>query len=480
MKYYINLLSLLFICVIASVTSTIHAQISNTSYFLKSSIYRHQINAAYDSPEGYFSIPVLGRINIQTSGNFGLQNFIYDAPSNSEYELTTFMSSSVDANQFLSNLSNDSRLGSNADIQLLAFGFHKWSGFNTFSLSIRSKSQISLPKELFSFMKLGQTDPIGTIYDIYDINAYSQNYAEIAIGHSHDINDKFRVGFKLKGLIGLGYMNAEIKHIRASLGLKEWILQSEGILESAILGGDFKYADIDESTPISHSSSNREINGIDIDSPKISGLGASFDAGVLFQPNINWTFSASITDLGFIAWNDVNTANQDPLNKYSFAGFNNFVLDPDNVKKGDVSFEDQMDQTGDDFAKVFKFYQNDKEIGKSKTKMLMATARLGAEYTMPFYRRLTTGLLLTHHFNALYPLSEARLSANISPISWIDGTLGVGVGTLGTTMGWMLNFHPGFIDFFVAGDNIMNKLNPQYIPLSNTNSQLTIGLSILF
>lgn len=479
-KSFFSLFVICLLISIVSVTPNIHAQISNTSYFLKSSIYRHQLNPAYDSPTNCFSLPMIGKINVGTSGNFGLEDFLYETPANSQYGTTTFMSSSVDGNQFLSNLENNSRFDINADIQILGFGFHKWNGFNTFSLSIRSMSQSSLPKELFSFMKLGQTNPVGTVYDIYDINMQSQNFAELAFGHSMDINDQFRVGFKLKGLVGLGYMNAEINHIRASLGANEWTLESEGILEGVVLGGSFECADVDESTPISHRTTDREINGIDTDSRKASGLGVAIDAGILFQPNTDWTFSASIMDLGFIAWNNVNTAYQDPLNKYSFDGFHNFVLDPDNVKSGDVSLEDQLKDTGDDFTNVFKFYQDDNKIGNSKTKTLMATARLGAEYTLPFYRRLTTGLLITHRFNGLHPLTEARFSANISPISWFDGALSVGVGTFGTTMGWMINFHPGFVDFFIGGDALLSKVNPQYIPLSNMNNQLSAGLSIVF
>jgi len=484
MKYYIqsffSIVSLCLILFLTSITNKMHAQISNTSYFLRSSIYRHQLNPAYDAPKDYFALPIMGNISIGTSGNFGLNHFLYDAPTISAYETTTFMSSSVDANKFLSNLERNSRFGTNIDVQLLALGFHKWNGFNTVSLSLRSISQTSLPRELFAFMKLGQTDPMGTVYDIYNISAQSQTFAEIAFGRSKDINDELRVGFKVKGLIGLEYMNAQINHIRASLGDQEWTLESEGILETAVLGGQFDYADVDEDTPANHRTVDREINGVDIDSPKASGLGAAIDAGIIFQPNADWVFSASITDFGFIAWSDVNTAYQDPSNKYSFDGFHDFVLDENNVKEGDTSLGDQLDDTGDDFANVFKFYQDDDQVGHSKTKRLMATARLGAEYTIPFYRRLTTGLLVTHHFNEVYSVSEARLSANISPVEWVDGALSIGVGTFGTTMGWMLNFHPGVIDFFIGGDALLSKVNPQYIPLSDMNNQLSGGLSITF
>jgi len=479
-KSFFSIIVSSFLLSIVFTTHKIHAQISNTSYFLKSSIYRHQLNAAYGSPKDYFALPLIGKINVGTAGNFGLGDFLYETPTNSQYGTTTFMSSSVDGSQFLSNLENNSRSDVNAAIQLVGFGFHKWNGFNTFSLSVRSMSQVSLPKELFSFMKLGQTDPVGTMYDIYDLKVQSQNFAEIAFGHSTDINDQFRVGFKLKGLIGLGFMNAELNHIHASLGAEEWTLESQGMLEVAAFDGRFEYADVDESTPINHRTADREINGFNVDSPKMGGLGAAIDAGVLYQPNADWTFSVSISDLGFIAWNNVNTAYQDPLNSYSFDGFHNFVLDSDHVEAGDVSLEDQLDDAGDDFANVLKFYQDDDQDGSSKTKMLMGTVRFGTEYTIPCYRRLTTGFLFTHQYNRLYPFSEARLSANIAPISWIDGALSLGVGTFGSTMGWMLNFHPGFIDFFVGGDAILSKANPQYIPLSNMNNQLSAGLSVTF
>lgn len=96
MKYYIqsffSIVSLCLILFLTSITNKMHAQISNTSYFLRSSIYRHQLNPAYDAPKDYFALPIMGNISIGTSGNFGLNHFLYDAPTISAYETTTFMS----------------------------------------------------------------------------------------------------------------------------------------------------------------------------------------------------------------------------------------------------------------------------------------------------------------------------------------------------------------------------------------------------
>jgi hypothetical protein len=46
------------------------------------------------------------------------------------------------------------------------------------------------------------------------------------------------------------------------------------------------------------------------------------------------------------------------------------------------------------------------------------------------------------------------------------------------TAGAALNFSPGWINFFIASDYMLTKVNPQYIPLSQPSANIQFGISI--
>ena len=101
------------------------AQELHTSYFLNSSVNRHEMNPAM-LDKSYVSMPlVLGNLNVGTTGNVGLKSFVYEMdPSwqgynlNGGNNLTTFMHPSVDANKFLGGLKDNNRISANLKYQI--------------------------------------------------------------------------------------------------------------------------------------------------------------------------------------------------------------------------------------------------------------------------------------------------------------------------------------------------------------------------
>ena len=146
--------------------------------------------------KAYVSVPVLGNINIGTRGNIGLGNFLYPTANGG---LTTFMNSSVSAQEFLNGLNANNRLAMNVDMSILSAGFRAWGGFNTIDIGLRSHTSVNIPKDMLELMKVGQSGPT-TVYDMGDMGMSSANYVEVALGHSRQITDKLRVGAKVKFL----------------------------------------------------------------------------------------------------------------------------------------------------------------------------------------------------------------------------------------------------------------------------------------
>lgn len=434
------------------------AQALSSGYFLDGYLFKHQLNPALQSEKAYVSIPVLGNINIATKGNIGLSNFLYPTANGG---LTTFMNSSVSAQEFLDGLKDNNRLVANVDMTILSAGFKAWGGFSTVEIGLRSHSSVNIPKDMLEFMKVGQSGPT-TVYDMGDMGFSSANYVEVALGHSRQINDKLRVGAKVKFLLGGLYADMTMKNTQITLSEKEWIVAANGEMNLAAKGMNVPEKD----------GGLVDFDNISYDSPGLSGFGLGIDLGATYEVIDNLTVSAAVKDLGFLGWsnNTYASTNNEP---WRFDGFENLSFGNEDDK-----LENQLDALGDEFEDYSNLHR--RSTGGKLNKALAATLVVGAEYALPVYDKLSFGLLSTTKFNGPYSWSEGRLSANVSPLSWLEGGVNVAVSTFGTSAGWILNFHPKVFSFFVGMDCLIGKVNPQFIPVDNANANFSCGFNVTF
>ena len=436
------------------------AQALNSGYFLDGYLFKHQLNPALESDKAYFSIPVLGNINIGTRGNIGLGNFLYPTANGG---LTTFMNSSISAEEFLNGLSTNNKLAMNLDMSILSAGFRAWGGFNTIDIGLRSHTALNIPKDMLEFMKVGQSGPT-TVYDMGDMGMSSANYVEVALGHSRQINDKLRVGAKVKFLLGGMYADMSLKNTHVTLSEKEWIVSANG--EMNLAGKGLTVPEKDGGLV--------DFDNISYDSPGLSGFGLGIDLGATYEVIDNLTVSAAIKDLGFIGWsnNTYASTNNEP---WRFDGFENLTFSDD---KEEDKLENQLDALGDEFEDYANLHR--RSTGEKLSKALAATLVVGAEYALPMYDKLSFGLLSTTRFNGPYTWSEGRLSANVSPLSWLEGGVNVAVSSFGTSAGWILNLHPKGFSIFLGMDCLVGKVNPQFIPVNNANASVSCGFNVTF
>ena len=399
------------------------AQALSSGYFLDGYLFKHQLNPALQSDKAYVSVPVLGNINIGTRGNIGLGNFLYPTANG---RLTTFMNSSISADEFLNGLNANNRLAMNVDMSILSAGFRAWGGFNTIDIGLRSHTSVNIPKDMLELMKVGQSGPT-TVYDMGDMGMSSANYVEVALGHSRSE--------------------------------KEWIVSANG--EMNLAGKGMTVPEKDGGLV--------DFDNISYDSPGLSGFGLGIDLGATYEVIENLTVSAAIKDLGFIGWsnNTYASTNNEP---WRFDGFEN--SDEDN------KLENQLDALGDEFEDYANLHR--RSTGGSLSKALAATLVVGAEYALPMYDKLSFGLLSTSRFNGPYTWSEGRLSANVSPLSWLEGGVNVAVSSFGTSAGWILNLHPKGFSIFLGMDCLVGKVNPQFIPVNNANASFSCGFNVTF
>ena len=452
---------------------TANAQELKSGYFMEGYTYRHMSNPALEVEKNYIAIPAIGNINAGTQGNVGLATFLYPKGN----ELTTFMNSSVDADEFLGKLKKNNRINANVDLTILSAGFKGFGGYNTIDLSVRSHTSIRLPKGLFEFMKLGMQGDNST-YVMDDLGVSSSNYAQLAFGHSRDINEKLRVGAKAKLLFGLAHASVKMTDMRVDLHEDAWRVRANGEMNVALKG--LTLPTKGETGSEVNKDSEKDLvdwGEIDHDGFGLSGFGVAFDLGAVYKINEDWTVSASLLDLGFISWSN-NTKAVTSNKPWEFKGFHNIAVDSELGDDDPNSLDSQLDNLGKDLEDYASFHRT--EQNGSSTDMLGATLTLGAEYKLPVYNRLSFGLLSTTRIQGAYSWTEGRLSANISPVSWFDAGANVAVSTLGTSFGGIINFNPTGFNFFVGMDYVMSKVSKQYIPLNNMNMNVSLGMNIVF
>ena len=453
-------------------------QTSNSGYFMDGYSYRHELNPAFLGERNYIAIPAIGNLNVGAYSNVGLKTFLYEMPAGSKYKYTTFMSPTVDANRFLGKLNDDNHINFGADITVLSAGFKAFNGFNTVSIGMRTQGGVSLPKDFFRFMKLGQTSG-DTHYNFKDLAVDANAYAEIALGHGRKINDKLDVGAKLKFLLGVGNVSAKINNMEVNMGENQWLIKANGELKGAA-GSGLRVPTKQETGADYDKPSEADLidwGEIDYDNFGLSGFGLGLDLGATYRLLPELQLSASLTDIGFISWSHA-VKGATGKNEWTFDGFDNIALDSDQPDYEENKIEEQFDNMWKDIQDVVNFHRT--ETDGSYTKALHATMRLGAEYTAPFYTNLTGGFLFSHCFGGISSWTEGRFYANVKPLKWLDGSVNYGYSTYGSSFGWMLNFHPRGFNFFIGSDHQFFKVNKQFIPMGNATANLTFGFNVTF
>ena len=310
------------------------AQTFNSAYFTDDFKFRHTLNPAFGNEQNYFSLPALGNISANIHGNFGVGDVILDNPmygQGSTKKKTTFMNPYISTSEALKGFSTgNNRLTGDVDITLLSAGFKGFGGYNTFEVGVRSTFGMVLPYELFEFAK----NTGNQTYNIGDISANAMAYAEVALGHSRQLNDHLRIGAKMKLLFGAGRADLKLKNLKADLAQdNQWTVSGEGVANVSLKG--FSYIESEEEYNDPNKGTYNKVDDVDVDGAGLGGFGMAFDLGTVYKINDDWTVSAAVTDLGFINWtNNVQAANRSK--SFTFKGFH------------DTSVKDEGGNTVDD------------------------------------------------------------------------------------------------------------------------------------
>lgn len=453
--------------VIAMAAGSAVAQDLNSAYFTDDYNYRHDMNPAFGNSQNYIAIPVLGNLNVKMQGNFGLGDVLFQNPQSGYYN-RTFMHPDVSVEEALAGFNKGkNKISTDIGLTILSTGFNAFGGYNTIEVRERTHIAMNLPYDLFEFAK----DLRNKDYQFDDIGVRAQSFAEVALGHSHQITDDLRIGGKLKVLLGVARADMTISGMTANFTGDNWLVNS-GNAEANINMKGIKFVNTTSDYKGKRGGTYEHVDfgETDIDGAGISGMGFGIDLGAEYRVIDGLKVSAAVTDLGFIGWNN-NWLLKQRKGSFEFDGFHDIQINDNNGISIDDQVNDYKDQISD-----FVSFDNKGDQG-STTTTLAATVNVGAEYQLPVYHPLSFGFLGQHHFEGDYSWSEARLSANWTPLSWLDGGVNVAVNNFCTSAGWVLNIHPKGFNFFIGMDHILGKQSKEFIPLSS-NANIAIGMNI--
>ncbi len=443
---------------------TANAQGLRSGYFLEGNYYRHQLNPAFGNERAFFSFPALGNMNIDVQSNMGISTFLYKSTTPG-YDLTTFLDPNVSASEFLDKLKDVNRIGVNVNMQILSAGFKVKKGYMTIDLGIKSNVSSRLPKDFFSLVKNGMDDSGVTQCDFNNLSVSANAYAEIGVGYSMRVMDNLRVGAKLKFLIGGAYAQMTYDKLTMKLSDEQWDITADGHLDMAVPTMGFE-------TELENGRS--KVSDVTTDDPfSLSGGGFAIDLGATYKVFDGLEISAAILDLGFIKWKGINRAVSG--GHYTFDGFNDIQTDKDSPDYEDNSIDNQLDNLGEDIKDVFLLYEEGTGIGKAKA--LAATLNIGAEYTMPFYDKLSAGFLSSTRIAGKMSTSEGRFYANLSPVSVLDLSVSYAISSYGSNFGWMINLHPRGFNLFIGSDSQFFKISPQFGGIKRMNTNVSMGIN---
>lgn len=434
-----------------------------SGYFMGSYDLRHEINPAFQPDSSYWSLPLLGNTSAGMQSTVGMGDILFEK---SDGTLATFMSKgTISKDDLMNAVGNGVKAGAETKLTMLSMGRRvNTTRYQTASISIKATAATWLPRDLFDCMKEMENRD----YILSRTNAKASLYMEIAAGESRRIDKQLTVGAKIKLLLGLMNVNAELRNMHLNMAEENNFWSASGMAEINVAGMKYK---TEKKAYASHDDYYEQINGIDVQSPGVNGIGAAIDAGATYKLNDKCTFSAAVTDVGFIVWTNNNKAvnNGEP---FRFDGFKEVSIEHESAN----TLKKQWHVIKDDIMDLLHL---ESRAQATCTKMLGATLTVGAEYDLKEYCNLRTGALLTQRIDGKYSWTELRLNGTVTPITDfpLDIAISPAYSTFGFSGGLMANYYPNKkMSIFLGSDCLFFKVNPQMIPTS-LNGTLQFGMT---
>ena len=443
--------TLIILATLALTAVSAGAQSFQQALFLDGYQLGYRYNPALAGETGFLSI---GQWENQSRNNIGAASFLY--PRNGE--VVTALHESVTADEFLGSLKDDNYLTGNIHFNLFSYGWKGDKAYHTLEAGLRASYSASVPKEIFSILKLG-TD--AKDYDLSGMGVAGNAVVELAYGYSRKLSDLISVGARAKLLMGIEALRYNVTRFDLTFSDDVYQAQVEADLD---LTSRWSKVRPDDEGYLNFSDRSKK------ESWKLpSGAGLAVDLGVVITPVEGLTVSASVLDLGGILWYYGNAGKSKGTT--TFTGMDSLTME--DIKEGNLKeqFNDELDA----FIRSIKL----KAIkGRTALESVPMRVNLGTRYEMPFYRPLAVGATGTWYGMRGMPYSEIRGVIAWNPYSWLGVAADAGAGTYGALWGFSANAAVKQFRLTLAMSNGFGGTVPySSTPLKPNNKVLTLGMT---
>lgn len=415
------------------------AQESKTAFFLDHNVYSYRINPAADFDEKPYTFFALGLGNTSATvlSNLGASSLLYPTVDG----LVWGFDDGVPDDTFLSKFAKDNIILPQVSLNVLSFGHQGERGRFNVEVNLRSDNYLYASKDFFSALKTGLNEGLKTkigTWTFENMNIYTSDYVEVAAGYARKIGEMVTVGGTAKLLLGVagGAFDFNSFYLTSSDGDNYYGSADARLLLASSL---FKIGSKNVGGKNLYDYSTFQFNRVGL-----AGVGFGLDLGVTVEPVQGLTIGLSALDLGFIKWNSsVN---------------------------GKIQYTNKKVDTVEDALEL--------QVGdpSNEARMLNYNIHLSAKYRMPFYDKLSVGLLGTYQKY----FKEARLGVDITPVRPISIAVSGAYNNFGFDFGAALNVRIPGINLFLALDSIYFDMTPQLLPVSRGITNATVGLAIAF
>lgn len=412
----------------------------------------HQMSAV---PQSMFVNPSNApgnRLNIGipmiSSIYFRHQNTIFNP-----YHLFTNDGNSVTfrTQNYLDQIRKRNYIGFENDFELFSIGAIVGEK-NYFSFGIQEKFdfRLDLPGDMLRFPFTGNAsfDELenGTL-DFSDFRITLSHYREFGFGWQRQINDKWKVGGKLKYLYGLENVDTKASSLKWHTNEDTWDWSFTGEMD-VYSSGIWQLTDsLDE---------NIDLEEEDISSYllKRKNKGLGMDLGATYALNDKLELTGSVIDLGFISWKSYNKNFNSTNGEFAFTGVElteNIVTSGSSASD---SLETSLEELQDDLESEFS-YEEDESSYKTS---LITRLYLGANYKLYENDRSsgTAGLLLHGELYKGVMRPTATISYSQRLKKWLSATAAYSVVDRDfRNLGLGLSLNAGAFQFYAVTDNVM-------------------------
>ena len=436
------------------------AQALKGSYFLDSSLNRHEMNPAFAPRANYVQLFGIGNFGVGEMTNLDMPSLLY--PVNGK--LATFLHPDVSVKQFDRTFPKHPHFDVNFDATLLGFGFYtKRKSFWTFDVDMRANVDADLPGDLFRFIKMG-AGTSGKSFNVGNVNVYGTSGIQASLGYSRNIVKGLRVGVKARVIAPMCYGAINLENVRLTTGADKWTLSTEGY---AHLSAQGLTAKLPEGEMVPEFSFDQQLM---LQNKVLAGFGYSFDLGFEYRLENGslldgLAVSAAVTDLGKIRYKQNATHSYSTKGSVDWVGFQNVSMD-------NMEFESVLN----DFIEEAKnSLVNLSEIKHDGEMTRSTMPRIYAGVEIPLCTpKVTVGMLYSSRISHSYARNELTTSLNLNPCKWF--ALGLNYSFLNTTrsMGFIMEFTPKIgPTLYIGADYLPVEFAPLGMDIDALNSMIT-------